>query len=617
MHGARTAVEIAPSKSSTGDTSSADTSSDPDFLVAYLLSKSTPPTPSEQKRYVKFLAEKNSGKRVKDRQPFFLISQSWFRSWKSFVGYDQNDCTSASATAASPGNNVGVASEEVGLGLRKSNEAESATNIATPIEEASSIISGAGTLAFGPGSIDNIDLVSSINLTDRKDKISPTTQSEKVLNANTPSGKLIDLLRRSKESLGVSFVDILGACSCVSDIKSLARSVETSCVAGRRKGTSGEDADWRLLPPGQILEDVHYMLVPEHIWCVLHHWYGGGPEIRRNATVSRTNRRKYWVELYPKKIVVLFWNMTTSSRNTTTVREVHRGKIQEIMDILSLSEFSKVLTAKQVASTLFGVPYHKVTAFALEDREALLGDKRSNGALSIVSGSGRGIKSGHDQFRNVSFRLLDDSKTLGGEGIVGDYAVVVMKYTALSLDGAIYRNSRHLSRPAWIAPSRRTHLRTEDGIPGRVGLINIGNTCFMGALLQCLSKLGSVVAYFCADTGMKKLESVCGSQSLHFQLALLLRQMWCGRFSILAPYSLKSVLVGLFPQYAGYRQHDVEELFLKLLETLRKEGGNSRQASIGAASLPDNFAGTTVATTVCLGCGQTTRSSRNSIALID
>ena len=65
------------------------------------------------------------------------------------------------------------------------------------------------------------------------------------------------------------------------------------------------------------------------------------------------------------------------------------------MDILSLSEFSKVLTAKQVASTLFGVPYHKVTAFALEDCEALLGDKRSNGAVSIVSGSGRGIKSEH------------------------------------------------------------------------------------------------------------------------------------------------------------------------------------------------------------------------------
>eukprot|EP01094_Clydonella_sp_ATCC50884_P027969 TRINITY_DN8261_c0_g1_i1.p1 TRINITY_DN8261_c0_g1~~TRINITY_DN8261_c0_g1_i1.p1 ORF type:complete len:923 (+),score=268.89 TRINITY_DN8261_c0_g1_i1:369-2771(+) len=114
----------------------------------------------------------------------------------------------------------------------------------------------------------------------------------------------------------------------------------------------------------------------------------------------------------------------------------------------------------------------------------------------------------------------------------------------------------------------------KETIKGLTGLTNLGNTCFMNAALQCLSNSVALRDYFLRGDHLRDLnrENVLGMKGrVAEEFAALVKQLWAGTHSVVAPRSFKMTLGDFAPQFSGFAQHDSQELLSFLLDGLHED----------------------------------------------
>lgn len=112
---------------------------------------------------------------------------------------------------------------------------------------------------------------------------------------------------------------------------------------------------------------------------------------------------------------------------------------------------------------------------------------------------------------------------------------------------------------------------TETSARGRVGLSNLGNTCFMNSCLQCLSNTVPLTQYFIGGFFEKEINRVnpIGTKGkLAKAYAKFIKSMWCDSNSTFSPYNIKSEVSRVNPMFSGYAQHDSQEFFSFLVDGL-------------------------------------------------
>lgn len=122
--------------------------------------------------------------------------------------------------------------------------------------------------------------------------------------------------------------------------------------------------------------------------------------------------------------------------------------------------------------------------------------------------------------------------------------------------------------------SYRSNTRGTPPVPGAVGLSNLGNTCFMNSMLQCLSNTEILSRYFLnrRHEGEINADNVLGTRGRLAQVyAKLLEDMWSGEYITVVPTEFKRVIGQFAPQFAGYQQHDSQELMNFLLDGLHED----------------------------------------------
>ena len=158
---------------------------------------------------------------------------------------------------------------------------------------------------------------------------------------------------------------------------------------------------------------------------------------------------------------------------------------------------------------------------------------------------------------------------------------------------------RVTTRPVHVTPFSPPRHRSEELVPCRPGLQNLGMTCYMNAALQCLMRVDEFVNQIKSSTADQNLGRDPLASSLR-ELIKQLQQKSAPRKGV-APATFKKQ-VGLANRtFNNYNQHDSQEFLSFLLDYLiTKEQSSSRHSTI-----KDLFEGTFSSTVKCLVCSRT------------
>jgi ubiquitin carboxyl-terminal hydrolase 2/21 len=108
---------------------------------------------------------------------------------------------------------------------------------------------------------------------------------------------------------------------------------------------------------------------------------------------------------------------------------------------------------------------------------------------------------------------------------------------------------------------------------GQCGLWNIGNTCFMNSVLQCLSHTQDLSKFARSSSAASSVidkgsSSSTKDQKVWSEFCKLISQMWQPGARSVNPSDLKMALSSKYRMYSGSAQQDAQEFLRYLLDAL-------------------------------------------------
>ncbi|KAI5098860.1 ubiquitin carboxyl-terminal hydrolase 2 isoform X3 [Silurus meridionalis] len=116
-------------------------------------------------------------------------------------------------------------------------------------------------------------------------------------------------------------------------------------------------------------------------------------------------------------------------------------------------------------------------------------------------------------------------------------------------------------------------VKSSKAAKGLVGLKNLGNTCFMNSILQCLSNTHSLRDYCLHNSHRRDLNNNNRTNTaLMEEFAKLIQTMWTSSTSdAVSPSEFKTQIQRYAPRFVGYNQQDAQEFLRFLLDGLHNE----------------------------------------------
>ncbi|NXH12808.1 UBP2 hydrolase, partial [Bucco capensis] len=116
-------------------------------------------------------------------------------------------------------------------------------------------------------------------------------------------------------------------------------------------------------------------------------------------------------------------------------------------------------------------------------------------------------------------------------------------------------------------------LQSSKAVQGLTGLRNLGNTCFMNSILQCLSNTKELRDYCLQNQYLRDLNNNSRMRTaLMSEFAKLIQLLWTSSPNdSVSPSEFKTQIQRYAPRFVGYNQQDAQEFLRFLLDGLHGE----------------------------------------------
>jgi len=395
-----------------------------------------------------------------------------------------------------------------------------------------------------------------------------------------------------------------------------------------------------------LVEHLDYELIPEEMWHKLMEWYGGGPAILRKVICMGEDQQPQ-VELYPPLVLVVVAGengqlLPQFSRRFFISRQ---SSLAEVLQMLA-DKLNKTAERSRLWHRVKGEQWRVVSSMSMTLEEFLEGKVWDAGAFLLETQRSTGewprdtLGTPHQHQQSdasgdeawppalLSERDLQRHFEVGdrveaqsgitGEWMRGTIVDVILrdqrsapKEVKVHYDSTVYKCDEWISTVSERLAPLDTHTSataasstapgsgggTELSAPpirGATGMNNLGNTCFLNSTIQCLANTPLMKEYFLSSQYLKDINdrgTNCKGR-LAEEFGSVVQELWAGKTAALTARNLKRTIDQFAPHFAGYEQHDAQELLAFFLDGLHEDLNRALPLAIASRSGRDAGANT-------------------------
>ena len=345
-----------------------------------------------------------------------------------------------------------------------------------------------------------------------------------------------------------------------------------------------------------LSERKDYCLLTEGAWEELYSWYGGGPEIGRIVTNTAAGLA---LELYPLYAKVYLADLQGKLRRDS-------AKPMLLSETYSPEDFTAAVIAtfrlrtdvpiriwlkKASDWSLFLLRESPFQGFEGEVPVELLVEQPTMEA-GVVEWPRDHIIAQHERdwkdFQVGDKLQIQRAPSLWTEAVVTGVSNTDVQVQLTRENNRLEwlpRNSEDMAPVGRKTPSLLPmHSRS---LEGAAGLVNLGNTCYMNCIVQCLGNTPLLKDLFRTQAQYQyiNMDNPLGTKGkMAEELGAVVKSLWDERQKVINPAAFYATVKRLFPQFDDREQHDCHEFLSIALDSLH-EDLNRLQAGDGIKRL--------------------------------